>query len=348
MTTMQAVVLTRFGGPEVLECREVPRPEPRADQMLVRVAACGVCGHDLLNRNGNFPETRPPCVMGHEIAGTVETVGDLVTGFQPGDRVALTQRMSCGVCRTCRAGRDNLCRNGANFYGDGLSGGYGAYVVASPRNALHLPPAIDFATGAILSCAVGTGWHALARARVAAGDTVVVTAASGGVGIHTIQLARLLGLTVIAVTSSDHKSAMLAEAGAHHVVVANGDAGFHRDVRDLTGGGGADAVIEIAGVPTFQSSIRSLAAGGRLVAVGNMQPGNVPLNPALPILKEIEIVGSGHALVADLARLIALASQGLVRPLIADIMPVARAADAHHMMSRPSRAGRLVLSHQAP
>jgi len=211
MNQMLAMVLTRFGGPAVLECHTVG-PVPRVDQMLVRVAACGVCGHDLLNRQGHFPETKPPCVMGHEIAGTVETVGELVSGFTPGDRVALTQRVSCGVCPACRAGRDNLCRNGPNFYGEGISGGYGEFVVASPRNAVPLPTGTDLYTGATLSCALGTGWHALGRARLTAGDTVVVTAASGGVGLHTLLLARFLGLRVIAVTTSERKADMLLEA----------------------------------------------------------------------------------------------------------------------------------------
>ena len=341
---MRAVVLTRFGGPEALECQEVERPAARADQMLVRVAACGVCGHDLLNRAGHFPQTHPPCVMGHEIAGTVEEAGPLVSGFAPGDRVALTQRISCGACRACRAGRDNLCRNGPNFYGEGLSGGYGEFVVASPRNAVHLPGEIDLQTGAILSCAVGTGWHALARARVLPGDTVVITAASGGVGLHTLQLARFLGLTAIAITSSDRKVELLREAGAHHVV-ASPNSSFHREVRELTGGEGADAVIEIAGVPTFVSSMRCLMTGGRLVAVGNMQPGNAALNPALSILKEIEIIGSGHALAADLVRLVALVQQGAIRPRITAVMPVADASHAHEKMSQQGAAGRIVLSH---
>jgi len=173
MSQMRATVLTRYGGPEVLECHEVERPQPRADQMLVRVGACGVCGHDLLSRQGHFPDARPPCVIGHEIAGTVEEVGELVTAFQRGQRVALTQRISCGVCRRCRAGRDNLCRSGPGFYGEAISGGYGEFVLASPRNSVPLPGTIPFDVGAILSCAVGTGLHALrgawARAKAAAG-----------------------------------------------------------------------------------------------------------------------------------------------------------------------------------
>ena len=341
---MKATILTKFGGPAVLQSGDVATPVWRADQMLVRVAACGVCGHDLLNREGHFPDTHPPCVMGHEIAGVVEEVGALVDAFKPGDRVALTQRISCGVCRACRAGRDNLCRAGPGFYGEEISGGYGEFVIASARNAVLLPASIDLEVGAILSCAIGTGLHALNRARVLPGDTIVVTAASGGVGLHTVELARVLGLRVIATTSSEHKADLLKEAGAHHVIAAP-EGQFHKMVRELTDGVGVDAVIEIAGKPTFASSLRSLAAGGRLVAVGNVQPGSVQLNPALPILKEIEVVGSGHALVSDLRRVVDLVARGLVRPRIAERLPVRDAAQAHALLGAHAVSGRVVLTH---
>ena len=173
----------------------------------------------------------------------------------------------------------------------------------------------------------------------------MVTAPSGGVGLHTLLLARFLGLRVIAVTTSERKADMLLDAGAHHVLTMSAD-GFHRGVRELTGGAGADAVIEIAGVPTFPSSLRSLAAGGRLVAVGNMQPDSVPFNPAVAILKEIEVVGSGHALVADLARLIDLVARGLVHPRISELMSVAEAAKAHEKVAGQSTNGRIVLTHR--
>lgn len=340
---MKATILTKFGGPEVLKAGEVDTPTWRADQMLVRVAACGVCGHDLLNRAGHFPDTHPPWVMGHEIAGVVEEVGPLVDAFKPGDRVALTQRISCGICPACRAGRDNLCRAGPGFYGEQISGGYGEFVIASARNAVLLPAGIDLDIGSILSCAIGTGFHALNRARLLPGDTVVVTAASGGVGLHTVELAKLLGLHVIATTSSERKVDALKEAGAHHVIAAP-DGQFHKMVRELTGGAGADAVIEIAGGPTFASSMRSLAAGGRLVAVGNVQPGPVQLNPALSILKEIEIIGSAHALVSDLRRVVDLVTRGLLRPRIAAKMPVREAAQAHTLLASGGATGRVVLT----
>ncbi len=173
---------------------------------------------------------------------------------------------------------------------------------------------------------------------------MVITAASGGVGIHAVQIARFLRLTVIAITSSESKKEMLQEAGAH-LVVAAPDGKFHRAVREITGGSGADAVIEIAGVPTFAASLRSLTAGGRLVAVGNMKPGDAPLNPALQILKEIEVVRSGHALVSDLSRLVGLVGSKLLQARINQVMPVTDAARAHETLARGTSAGRIVLSH---
>ncbi len=341
---MRAMVLPGFGGPEVLRCEQVARPQPAPDEMLVRVACCGVCGHDLLNRAGAFPHTRLPCVMGHEIAGTVAAVGPLVTTLRVGDRVALCQRISCGICAVCRHGRDDLCRAGAGFYGEELSGGYGDYVIASPRNAVRLPDDMAFDVSAVLSCAVGTGYHALGRARLAPGDSVVITAASGGVGIHTVKLGRAMGLRVIAVSSSPSKTGRLREAGADHVVVAP-DFAFHAEVKELTEGAGADAVIEIAGARTFPSATRCLKAGGRLVLVGNLEPGTVALNPALAILKELEIIGSAHATVADLQQVVELVRRGRIAPEIGARLPLTEAAAAHRMMTDKATLGRVVLMH---
>ncbi len=341
---MEAVILTEFGGPDVLQRSRIERPSFRADQMLVRVAACGVCGHDVLNRAGHFGETRLPAVLGHEISGTVDQVGALVARFKPSDRVVLLQRLPCGLCRSCQSGRENLCRSGDGFYGEETLGGYGEYVVASERNAVLLPPEIPFDVGAVLSCAVGTGFHALLRARVHPGDAVVITGASGGVGINTVQIARLMGLNIIAITSSDKKVSELRIAGADDVIVT-GDFKFHDRVRTATAGEGAAAVIEITGKPTFNSSIRALRPGGRLVLVGNVDPGPISLNPAISILKEIELIGSGHAIISDLVQVVALVKRKNLLPLIAATMPIAEAAAAHRLLEGRSTIGRIVLTH---
>lgn len=342
---MRAVMLPGFGGPGVFTCEEIARPVPAADQMLVKVAACGVCGHDLLNRGGHFPHTKLPAVMGHEIAGTVVETGELLTGFKPGDRVALIQRLPCGLCSLCRLGRENLCVSGPGFYGEQISGGYGEYVIASERNATLVPKEIPLNVAAVLSCAVGTGFHALRRAALQLNDTVVITAASGGVGIHTVKLAKLLGLNTIAVSSSGTKVERLRAAGATEVIVSP-DMSFHKQVRDMTGGEGADAVIEIAGKPTFNSSVRSLRAGGRMVIVGNVDPGAVPLNPAMSILKELDFIGSAHATLADLKKVIDLVARGVIEPEIAAFVPAEEAARAHQIMEDRATSGRVVLTHE--
>jgi D-arabinose 1-dehydrogenase-like Zn-dependent alcohol dehydrogenase len=342
MPDMRATVLPRFGGPSVFVCESVLRPEPRADQFLVRVAACGICGHDLLNRQGAFPLTHLPAVIGHEISGVVEAVGSLITRFKPGDRVALNQRQSCGVCQACREGRSNVCREGYGFYGEDVSGGYGEYVVATERNAVHLPENIDFTTGAVLSCAIGTGFHALGRARLRPGDPVLVTGAGGGVGLHTVQLAHEQGYRVLALTGSPAKAEKIRAAGADEVIVSP-DMQFHSQVKQRTSGLGVAAVIEITGTPTFASSVRSLRPGGRLVVVGNVQPGNVPFNPAVGILKEIELVGSSHATLDDLIRVTDLVARGRVKPEIAAIFAVADAGKGHALMEQKNTIGRVVL-----
>jgi acryloyl-coenzyme A reductase len=341
---MKAMLLSRFGGPEALVAAEVPMPEIAPDQMLVRVAGCGVCGHDLLNRAGSFPHTPLPCVMGHEVAGEVVEAGPLVTRFRAGDRVAMIQRIGCGICVACRNGQENICTAGPGFYGEQLSGGYGEYVVASERNTLHLPDTIPLAIAPVLSCAIGTGYHALRRAALPMGSTVLVTGASGGVGIHAVRLAALAGHRVIAATSSAANASGLKAAGADQVVMT-GEGGFHAELRDLTQGAGVDCVLEIAGAPTFASSVRSIRPGGRMVIVGTVQPGNWPFNPALSILKELEFIGSAHATLNDLRTVIRLVADGRIMPEIGRTMPMREAAEAHRAMEAKEITGRVVLLH---
>lgn len=338
------MLLSRFGGPDELVQVDVPTPQPAADEMLVRVSGCGVCGHDLLNRGGHFPRTVLPCVMGHEVAGEVVETGTLISRFKAGDRVAMIQRIGCGVCVVCRNGQENICTSGPGFYGEQLSGGYGEYVLASERNTLHLPDVVPLDVAPVLSCAIGTGYHALRRAALPMGSSVLITGASGGVGIHAVRLAAMAGHRVIAATTSQAKMQHLKEAGADAVVLA-GDGGFHRELHDLTDGAGVDCVLEIAGGPTFPSSVRSIRPGGRMIIIGTVEPGNWPFNPAVSILKEIEFIGSAHATLNDLRTVIRLVAERKIIPEIGRTMPMREAAEAHRAMEAREITGRVVLMH---
>ncbi|WP_326837300.1 alcohol dehydrogenase catalytic domain-containing protein [Amycolatopsis rhabdoformis] len=337
---MRAAVLT---APDRFELHEREVPEPVGDQLLVRVAACGICGHDVLARKGLLA-AKPGQVLGHEIAGRVEAVGPSGDRSWLGKRVALVQRFPCGTCAECRAGHTNTCRGGPGFYGEDLPGGYAEFVLAGPANAVVLPDSIDDASGAILSCALGTGLHALRRTRATADDLVLVTGASGGVGVHTVRIAAALGATVIAVTSRAATEPALRASGAHAVVpVSAGAAGVREAAADLGRPRGVDVAIETTGTPTFALSLRALAPHGRLAVVGNTDPGAVEVHLGLVIVKELEIVGSAHADRQELLEVVDLVASGRVTPVPPREWPLAEVAAAHAALDSGALVGRAVV-----
>lgn len=339
---MRAVILREYGGPEVLAMGDTAKPRPEADQVLVRVSACGVCGHDLLARRGEL-STPLPIVLGHEISGVVSEVGDQVTSLRVGQRVALVQRIPCGKCPDCLSGATNQCRRGPGFYGEDLNGGYGEYVVASEHNAVPLPEGISQELGAILSCAVGTGLRALRQASLNPGDVVLVTGAGGGVGLNTVKLAVALGLRVLAVSGSTHKHASLRQAGATEVVSSGSVKEIRDAARSMSGSRGAAAAIEITGTPTFAASLSALAPGGRLVLVGNTRPSTLQINPGAIIVRELKILGSAHASRRDLEEVISMVFEGRISPTVSEIRPLDQASELHQAMEERTVTGRAVL-----
>lgn len=345
MEQMFAVVAHQPGDPAVLKLEQVPVPRLGPGDALVRVRACGVCGHDVLNRAGAIPGTRFPAIFGHEIAGEIVAVGAQVSAVQPGDGVLLYPRDPCRVCRFCRAGRDHLCRSGRGYYGEDIPGGYATHVIASERNCLPLPPSVSFAAGAILSCGVATALHALHRAGLRSGEIVVIPGASGGVGVHAVQIARLLGAFTVAVTSSEAKAPLLRDLGADAVVVAP-DYRYRDQVRRLCPQG-ADVVLELTGQPGFESAVRTLAPGGRVVLAGNLSPAVLGLHAGLAIYRELAVLGSGNATSREVETVVEWVRQGRIRPVIGRELPLAEAATAHRLLLDRQVVGRLVLVPEA-
>ncbi|MGA9524067.1 MAG: alcohol dehydrogenase catalytic domain-containing protein [Myxococcaceae bacterium] len=340
---MKAVVLRQFGEPKNLKLESVPDPRPGRGEVLVKVQACGVCHHDVLHRRGKLPGTPVPAILGHEAAGTVVEVGADVKEWSVGDRVATLQRMSCGQCALCEDGRNSLCRHDARFFGEEIPGGYAPYLVAPAQGLGRIPDALSWPVAATTCCTTGTAVHVVrTRGRVRPGETVVITGASGGVGMQAVQLARLDGARVIAVTSSEAKRQALHEAGAHHVIVSK-ELEFASEVRRITEGEGAQVCLEIVGATTFAQSLKSLAPGGRLVVVGNLETSPVFLNPGLVIVKELEILGAYATTRDELDQAFALVESGKLKPWISESMPLAEAAKAHFRLENREIAGRLVL-----
>jgi acryloyl-coenzyme A reductase len=340
---MNAVVLHAFGSPENLRLESVPEPRPASGEILLRVHACGVCHHDLINRRGNLPRTQVPAILGHEAAGEVVEVGAGVTGWSIGDRAATLQRLSCGRCPSCLAGRNSLCRNDARFFGEEIPGGYATYLAAPVAGLGRVPLDLSWEAAATTCCTTGTAVHVVrTRGQVCPEETVLVTGASGGVGLQAVQLARLDGARVIAVTSSRSKVEVLQAAGAHEVVVSP-DLDFSAEVRRVTGGAGANVAIEIVGSKALPHTLRCMASGGRVVVVGNLDTGVVNLNPGLVIVKELEILGAYATTRPELDEALALLRNGDIRPYVAEVLPLAQAARAHDLLEHRKVAGRLVL-----
>lgn len=344
---MKAVVVSTTGGPEVLQYLDIERPGPGAGELLIRVAAAGVCSHDIAMRKGILKRgIELPFIPGHEISGTVIDTGPGVRRFKTGDRVATTQRKHvCGVCSYCRSGRESYCEE-LVFLGHGLrcGGGYAEYVTVGEENACLVPDGVSMAAASIAACAIGSSLNAVRDVgKVRAGESVLVTGAGGGLGLHAMQIARLCGAVVIAVTSNPAKSAALEEAGADRVVTYERGTDFSAGVREATGGRGVDVIIDNVGTPVFQACRRSLAKEGRWVLVGELAGDFVPFNPAQLILNGNSMHSVHSSTRAHLADCLALLAAGRTKYFVEREFPLEAAAEAHRRVESGQAMGRVVL-----
>jgi acryloyl-coenzyme A reductase len=341
---MTALRIQKFGGPEVLEWGEVPTPEIAPDELLIRVAFCGVCRHDLLTRAGAFPSIALPVIPGHQVSGHVAAVGGEVNGFRLGQRVMTMIYTGCGRCQNCRADNQALCLDERPmFLGEDIDGGYAEYVKVRQDVALPVPEGVSLKEAAVITCTLGTAYHSIVtQAKASSGETLLITGASGGVGIHAVKIAKHLGTRVIAVTSSPGKRSILESVGADEVLIAP-DLRFRSEVKSLTDGRGADVVIEIVGASTLNESIRAVRNGGRIVVLGNVDGRSVEIRPAHFILKEIDLSGTKSCTLPELDTVLSLVADGKLDVEIGECIPLNRGAEAHRRMEDGSLRGRLVL-----
>ncbi len=343
---MKAIVVHEPGGTEVLCPEELPDPVPGPRDVVIQVAACGVCYHDIVTRNGTLKfGVHMPVILGHEISGTVVDVGADVRDFQVRDRVATAQRYHiCGGCRYCRTGRETLCPE-RRFLGDaGLVGGYAEYVAVEDDNVALLPDGVPLQEASIVACTVGTILNAIREVgRLQPGERALVTGAGGGLGMHAVQLARLAGAYVVAVTTSPDKAGAIRSMGAHEVVVARRGEDFSGAVRDATDGEGVDVAVDNVGSQVFQPIRRSMAAGGRWVMIGQLTGEFVPFNPAQLFLKNISMLSATSTTRKQLEDCLQLVARGQVTPIVGERLPLSEAARAHELVERAKPVGRILL-----
>lgn len=308
---MKSAVLKELHSPMTVEDVEIDSPE--GDEIIVKQNITGICYRDILTRDGFFPRVKLPIVPGHEIAGTIESVGPDVKNFKKGDRVSSLIYIPCGKCEFCLSGNENLCTHKRTF-GELLNGGYSGLVKVSERSVVKVPSNVPDEGAAIAACVTGMVYHALVKVgNIKQGERVLVTGAGGGVGTHAIQIAKALGAEVIAETSSKWKEEALYKLGADHVVLA-GDS-FDKDVKKITGDG-VHLALENVGIATFEKTLRSLRTHGRMVVVGNVTPDPVSLPLGLIILKGNSITGSISSTREDMKEALKMTSEGKIKPVI--------------------------------
>ena len=343
---MKAIVVRQPGRLDAMRLETIPDPVAGPKDVTIKVEACGVCFHDVLTRNGTLKAgVKMPCVLGHEISGVVVAVGRDVKRFKEGQRVATAQRYHiCGACRFCRSSRETLCAE-RKFLGDyGMVGGYAEYVAVEDDNVAVVPDGAPLAEASIAACAIGTALNGIRDVgRVQMGESVLVTGAGGGVGLHAVQLARLAGAFVIAQTTSPGKADLIREMGAHQVVVHKRGEDFSPEVKRLTDGRGVDVLIDNVGTVLFEPMRRSLGTAGRWVLIGQLTGDFVPFNPAQLFLKNQSMLAVTSVTRNQLEDVLAIMGRGEVKPVVTKSLPLEQAAEAHTLVESGRGTGRILL-----
>lgn len=341
---MRAMVFHEHGGPDKLRLEEVPIPQIGPDEVLVRVRACGLNRVDLLVRQGQVGvKVHLPHISGSEVAGDVARVGSNVVGVAEGQRVAVAPYLFCGRCEYCLAGQETICLQG-NILGLSGNGGYAEYVAAPAANLVPIPDGVSYDAAAAVTLATLTAWHMLVdRARIRAGEDVLVLAAGSGVGSASIQIAKLSGARVIATAGTEEKVKKALELGADEAI-NYGTHDFLQEVRRITNKRGVDLVVEHVGADTWEKSVGCLARGGRLVTCGRTTGVEGKVNLWQLFAKQISIVGSYGGTRQELQTVLRLLSAGRLQPVIYRSMPLDQAAEAQQLMADRKPFGKLILN----
>jgi len=324
LSTMKAVRVSQFGGPEVLEPVEIPVPVPRAGQVLLKVDAIGLNFADMLSVAGHYLTEAPlPFIPGMELSGTVAALGEGVTHLELGQKVAALSG----------------------------SGAFAEYVVVNAAGLLPLPSSLSSREAAAIPISYYTAYFALKTlGHARAGETVVVQAAAGALGTASIQIAKHLGLKVVALASSEAKLELTRSLGAD-VNLLNSREDLLEAVLEATGGEGADLVLEVVGGEKFVQSVQMLKSKGRVMVIGSASGGTANLNPLMLMGKNATVTGvwlTPLTREADLMReasefLIPLLSSGQVKPQVGRVFPLIHAAEAFAFMASRASTGKVII-----
>ena len=341
---MKAVVFYEHGNLDNVQYDDVPEPEFGPNEILLSVKASALNRLDLWVLAG-WPslKLKLPHIMGSDGAGVIAAVGENVTNFAVGERVAVNPTICNGQDVFARDGRDNMCDDFA-VMGEHRDGFFAEYAAVPARNLLRMPDEVTFATAAAASLVYVTAWHSLIkRGNLRPGESVLIIGAGGGVNTAAIQIARLAGAAPIYVVGSTDEKLALAESLGADVLINRQQEDWGKAIFKATQRRGVDVVVDNVGAATFTKSLRALKRGGRLLTVGNTSGPTFEIDNRYIFGKHLTIVGSTMGTSKDYAEVMALVFNGRLRPVIDTVYPLSEGVAALQRLQNGDVAGKLLL-----
>ena len=339
--TMRAAIFHEHGGPEVVRIEQIARPRPGPGEVLVQVRAAAMNHLDLWVRRGIPIETTMPHIGGCDIAGLVVEAGEGVDASRIGERVVINPSLWCGHCRDCLRGEESQCAT-FRIFGEHTNGGFTEIVAMEANHVYAIPDTLSFEEAAAIPISYMTAWRALRRAALAPGEDVLVIGASGGTALAAVQIARMTGARVFAVTSGEEKAARIRELGAD-VVYDRAQTDWAAALYKETGKRGVDVVVENVGAATWTGSVRSLARGGRLVTYGATAGPKVELDLRVVFWKQLQVIGTTMASRREFEDLLRVIFAGRLKPVVDSVLPLDDAREAHERLEAGGQLGKVVL-----
>lgn len=341
---MKAIVLNRHGTLDDVSFSEIATPSIKPDEVLLEIKAAALNRLDLWVLHGwrglklDFPHP-----LGCDGSGVIVEVGAEIIGFEEGDRVAVNPTSSCGHCRYCLSGRDNMCDRFAIF-GEHIPGFYAEYQAVPQRNLKRLPDGVTHKVAAAASLVYVTAWHSLIEiGRLKPGEDILIIGAGGGVNTACIDLARLTGAGAIYVVgSSDEKLAQARRLGAD-MTINRHEEDWGKVVFEATDRQGVDVVVDNVGAVTFNASLRALKKGGRLLTVGNTSGPRFEIDNRYLFGKHLSILGSTMGSIQEYEKVMDLVFDGALAPLIDTVYPLQEGLAALQRLESGDVSGKLVL-----
>jgi len=339
---MRAALFSEHGGPDVLRIEEVATPDPGAGEVRLQVAACALNHLDLWVRRGLPIKTTLPHIGGSDIAGIVDAIGPGVSGVREEERVVVNPSVSCGECEWCVRGEDPLCLK-YHIIGEHTPGGLAEFVVVPAANLYRVPAGYPLETAAAAPLSFLTAWRGLVtRGRLVAGETVLITGASGGVASAAVCIARHLGARVFAVTTAEHVARVRA-LGAD-VVYDRAEVDYAREIWRDTEKRGADLIFDSVGEATWPSNVRAAARLGRIVVYGGTTGHRLETDARVLFWKQVDILGTTMSNRREFAQVMDLVFSGAFEPVVDVVWSLEQVREAHERLENGKQFGKIVLT----